>query len=67
MISIMENRIDDNKAAGLGWNTICILIVLYTWRTYNTLPGDFLLGAFAIWSLRNAMDYYKKVEKIENE
>jgi hypothetical protein len=63
----MENNIDDNKAAGFVWNTICVLITLYTWRSYNTLPGDFLLGAFAVWALRNGMAYYKKAEKIENE
>jgi hypothetical protein len=63
----MENKIDDNKAVGLVWYTISVLIILNIWRNFNTLPGEFLLGAFSIWSLRNCMDYFKKAEKSEDE
>ena len=63
----MENKIDDNKAVGLVWYTISVLIILNVWRNFNTLPGEFILGAFSIWSLRNGMDYFKKAEKSEDE
>lgn len=63
----MENKIDDNKAAGLFWYVIGLVAVTHVWRTTGTLPSDFLLGALSVWCLRNGMDYFAKASKEENE
>ena len=67
IISLMETKIDDNKASGFVWYVLCIVAVTTVWRSYNTLPAEFLLGAFSVWCLRNGMFYYEKASKIENE
>ena len=67
IISIMEDKIDNNKAAGLVWYVIGLVAVTHVWRTTGTLPSDFLLGALSVWCLRNGMLYYDKASKIENE
>ena len=64
---LMETKIDDNKASGFVWYVLCIVAVTTVWRSYNTLPAEFLLGAFSVWCLRNGMFYYEKASKIENE
>jgi hypothetical protein len=63
----MEDKIDNNKAAGLVWYVIGLVAVTHVWRTTGTLPSDFLLGALSVWCLRNGMLYYDKASKIENE
>ena len=45
IISIMEDKIDNNKAVGLVWYILCFVAITHVWRTYRTLPADFLLGA----------------------
>ncbi len=67
IIYIMEDKIDNNKAAGLVWYILCFVAVTHVWRTTGTLPSDFLLGALSVWCLRNGMLYYDKANKIENE
>ena len=67
IISIMEDKIDDNKAAGLVWYILFFIAVTHVWRTSGTLPSDFLLGALSVWCLRNGMFYYDKLNKTENE
>ena len=67
IMSLMETKIDDNKASGFVWYVLCIVAVTTVWRSYNTLPAEFLLGAFSVWCLRNGMFYYEKASKIENE
>ena len=63
----MEDKIDNNKAAGLVWYILCIIAVTHVWRTTGTLPSDFLLGDLSVWCLRNGKLYYDKASKIENE
>ena len=63
----MENKIDDDKAAGLFWYVVGLVAVTHVWRTTGTLPSDFLLGALSVWCLRNGMDYFSKANKEENE
>jgi hypothetical protein len=63
----MEDKIDNNKAAGLVWYILCIVAVTSVWHTFNTLPAEFLLGALSVWCLRNGMNYYDIANKEENE
>ena len=67
IISIMEDKIDNNKAAGLVWYVIGLIALTHVWRTTGTLPSDFLLGALSVWCLRNGMVYYDIVKEEENE
>lgn len=67
IISIMEDKIDNDKATGLLWYALCIIAVVSVWRSFNTLPAEFLLGAFSAWCLRNGMLYYDRAFKKENE
>ena len=67
IISIMEDKIDNNKAAGLIWYVIGLIAVTHVWRTTGTLPSDFLLGAVSVWCLRNGMNYYDIAKEEENE
>lgn len=63
----MEDKIDNNKAAGLVWYILFFLVVTHVWRSTGTLPSDFLLGALSVWCLRNGMFYYDKANKLEDE
>jgi hypothetical protein len=63
----MEDKIDNDKAAGLLWYVLGFLAIAHVWRTTGTLPSDFLLGALSVWCLRNGMGYYDKAKKEENE
>lgn len=67
IILIMEDKIDNNKAVGLVWYILCFVAITHVWRTYGTLPADFLLGAVSVWCLRNGMLYYDKANKLEDE
>ena len=67
IISIMEDKIDNNKAVGLVWYILCFVAITHVWRTTGTLPADFLLGAASVWCLRNGMLYFDKANKLENE
>jgi hypothetical protein len=67
IISIMDDKIDNNKAAGLVWYVIGLIAVTHVWRTTGTLPSDFLLGALSVWCLRNGMVYYDIAKEEENE
>ena len=67
IINIMEDKIDNNKAVGLVWYILCFVAITHVWRTYGTLPADFLLGAVSVWCLRNGMLYYDKANKLEDE
>ena len=67
IISIMEDKIDNNKAVGLVWYILCFVAITHVWRTYGTLPADFLLGAVSVWCLRNGILYYDKANKLEDE
>jgi len=63
----MQDKIDNNKAAGLLWYVVCLVALTHVWRTTGTLPSDFLLGAVFVWCLRNGMNYYDIANKEENE
>jgi hypothetical protein len=52
--------LNENKAIGLVWYFIAVIIVTSSWRYNDTLPAEFLSGAFAVWCLRNGMDYFSK-------
>ena len=67
IINIMDDKVDNNKAAGLVWYVIGLIAVTHVWRTTGTLPSDFLLGALSVWCLRNGMNYYDIANKEENE
>ena len=67
IILIMEDKIDNNKAVGLVWYILCFVAITHVWRTYGTLPADFLLGAVSVWCLRNGMLYNDKANKLEDE
>ena len=67
IISIMQDKIDNNKAAGLLWYVVGLVALTHVWRTTGTLPSDFLLGAVSVWCLRNGMNYYDIANKEENE
>jgi hypothetical protein len=63
----MEDKIDNNKAAGLLWYVVALVAITHVWKTTGTLPSDFLLGALSVWCLRNGMNYYDIANKEENE
>jgi len=63
----MEDKIDNNKAAGLVWYVIGLIALTHVWRTTGTLPSDLLLGALSVWCLRNGMVYYDIAKEEENE
>ena len=63
----MQDKIDNNKAAGLLWYVVALVSITHVWKTTGTLPSDFLLGALSVWSLRNGMNYYDIANKEENE
>ena len=63
----MEDKIDNDKAVGLVWYVACIIIAVSVWRSYNTLPAEFLLGALSAWCLRNGIFYYDRAFRKENE
>lgn len=67
IILIMEDKIDNNKALGLVWYILCFVAITHVWRTFGTLPADFILGAVSVWCLRNGMLYYDKANKLEDE
>jgi hypothetical protein len=47
-----KTLINDKKTAGFVVGVIAGIIIYRTWSTYQTLPSDFLLGAFAAWLMR---------------
>jgi hypothetical protein len=63
----MEDKIDNNKAAGLLWYVVALVAITHVWKTTGTLPSDFLLGALSVWCLRSGMNYYDIANKEENE
>ena len=67
IIYIMQDKIDNNKAAGLLWYVVALVAITHVWKITGTLPSDFLLGALSVWCLRNGMNYYDIANKEENE
>ena len=51
----------EEQVAALG-----SMIVYKIWNTNQTLPADFLLGAFSAWLIRTAVAFFKSVEELQN-
>jgi hypothetical protein len=62
-----KTLINDKKTAGFVLGVIGGIIIYRTWSTYQTLPADFILGAFAAWLARTSMAFFKSVEELQNE
>jgi hypothetical protein len=62
-----KTLINDKKTAGFVVGVIAGIIIYRTWSTYQTLPSDFLLGAFAAWLMRTSMAFFKSVEELQNK
>jgi hypothetical protein len=62
-----KTLISDKKSAGFVLGVIAGIIIYKTWNTHQTLPADFLLGAFAAWLMRTSMAFFKSVEELQNE
>jgi hypothetical protein len=62
-----KTLINDKKTAGFVVGVIGGIIIYRTWSTYQTLPADFILGAFAAWLARTSMAFFKSVEELQNE
>jgi hypothetical protein len=62
-----KTLINDKKTAGFVVGVIGGIIIYRTWSTYQTLPADFILGAFAAWLVRTSMAFFKSVEELQNE
>ncbi len=62
-----KTLINDKRTAGFVVGVIGGIIIYKTWNNYQTLPADFLLGAFAAWLVRTSMAFFKSVEELQNE
>ena len=62
-----KTLINDKRTAGFVLGVIGGIIIYKTWNTYQTLPADFLLGAFASWLVRTSVAFFKSVEEMQNE
>jgi hypothetical protein len=62
-----KTLINDKKTAGFVLGVIGGIIIYKTWNTYQTLPADFLLGAFTAWLVRTSMAFFKSVEELQNQ
>ena len=60
-----KTLISDKKSAGFVLGVIAGIIIYKTWNTHQTLPADFLLGAFAAWLSRTSMAFFKSVEDLQ--
>jgi hypothetical protein len=62
-----KTLINDKKAAGFVVAALGSMIVYKIWNTNQTLPADFLLGAFSAWLIRTAVAFFKSVEELQSE
>jgi hypothetical protein len=58
--------ISDKKTAGFVVAALGSMLVYKIWNTNQTLPADFLLGAFSAWLIRTAVAFFKSVEELQN-
>ena len=62
-----KTLINDKKTAGFVVAALGSMIVYKIWNTNQTLPADFLLGAFSAWLMRTSMAFFKSVEELQNQ